>query len=568
MCSKGIKMSLDRVSILIKSFQRKDSVDNLISSIRKFYPVIPIVVVDDSDVEYNFNYDENIKTYNIPFDSGVSVGRNFGLMQITTDYFVLCDDDFEFTEKTNLETFFKIARKSNLDILGGLVYEKNKPLMYYGEFDIDEESRSVKCVKNHTRCGLYNTCEIIPQFFIGKTKKIRKYNWDPELKTAEHSAFFFEHRGIISVGWTEHVSVKHTQTRNDEYNKYRLRGEYYFNYWLDKKRIAQFVSLKNERHNRFHKEYAIENLGLIAKVFDQNNVPYWLTDGTLLGYHREKDFISHDLDTDIGIMFKDFSPHVLRKLTKEGFKIHHVFGYPEDSLEISLVRKGIKTDLFFFYERGHNKVYHCAFLKGKQRIDYEYEKFSLQKIEFLGYKFFAPDNILKYVTTKYGSGWSTPVKDWDWAYSPCNHVKTDVVIDANRQKKKYNNWLKSATTVITYGTYDTFHYGHIELFLRAAELGKRLIVAVSTDEFNSIKGKISKFNYEKRKSWVESIQHVDLVIPEESWDQKITDIEKYGADILVMGDDWAGKFDNLPCEVIYFPRTPEISSTTIKKAIK
>jgi glycerol-3-phosphate cytidylyltransferase len=119
-------------------------------------------------------------------------------------------------------------------------------------------------------------------------------------------------------------------------------------------------------------------------------------------------------------------------------------------------------------------------------------------------------------------------------------------------------------TVITYGTFDTFHYGHLELFRRAKDLGDRLIVAVSTDEFSSIKGKQSKFNFEKRKEWVESIRYVDMVIPENNWSQKEYDIKKYNVDILTMGDDWAGKFDFLNCKVIYLPRTLDISSTAIK----
>lgn len=119
-------------------------------------------------------------------------------------------------------------------------------------------------------------------------------------------------------------------------------------------------------------------------------------------------------------------------------------------------------------------------------------------------------------------------------------------------------------TVITYGTFDTFHYGHLELLLRAKQLGDYLIVAVSTDEFNSIKGKSSHFNFEKRKQWVENLKCVDLVIPENNWGQKDHDVEKYNVDILTMGDDWKGKFDYLPCKTIYFPRTETISSTAIK----
>lgn len=121
--------------------------------------------------------------------------------------------------------------------------------------------------------------------------------------------------------------------------------------------------------------------------------------------------------------------------------------------------------------------------------------------------------------------------------------------------------------IITYGTFDTFHYGHLELLKRSKELGDYLIVAVSTDEFNALKGKESKFSYKIRKSWVESIRFVDLVISEHSWEQKINDIKKYNVDILTMGDDWKGKFNYLPCQCVYFPRTPDISSTQIKQIL-
>jgi len=122
--------------------------------------------------------------------------------------------------------------------------------------------------------------------------------------------------------------------------------------------------------------------------------------------------------------------------------------------------------------------------------------------------------------------------------------------------------------IITYGTFDTFHYGHLELLRRARELGNYLVVGISTDEFNLQKGKVSKFTYQQRCQWVESIRYVDQIIPETSWDQKNKDIEKYQIDCLVMGDDWAGKFDDLNCQVIYVSRTPEISSTTIKQVLK
>lgn len=122
--------------------------------------------------------------------------------------------------------------------------------------------------------------------------------------------------------------------------------------------------------------------------------------------------------------------------------------------------------------------------------------------------------------------------------------------------------------VITYGTFDLLHYGHINLLRRAKQQGDYLIVALSTDEFNwNEKKKKCYFSYEIRKQLLEAIRYVDLVIPEESWEQKKTDIKEYHVDTFVMGDDWEGKFDFLKedCEVIYLSRTPEISTTQIKK---
>ena len=126
--------------------------------------------------------------------------------------------------------------------------------------------------------------------------------------------------------------------------------------------------------------------------------------------------------------------------------------------------------------------------------------------------------------------------------------------------------------IITYGTFDLLHYGHINLFKRAKALGDYLIVAVSTDEFNlNEKGKTCYFSYEQRKALVESIRYVDLVIPEICWEQKRSDMREYHIDTFVIGDDWEGKFDFLKEEgvdVTYLSRTPEISSSQIKKDMK
>ncbi len=121
--------------------------------------------------------------------------------------------------------------------------------------------------------------------------------------------------------------------------------------------------------------------------------------------------------------------------------------------------------------------------------------------------------------------------------------------------------------VLTYGTFDLLHYGHIRLLKRAKKLGDYLIVALSTDEFNQLKGKKAYYPYKIRKKMLEAVKYVDLVIPENDWEQKIMDIKKHNIDIFIMGDDWEGKFDFLKdnCEVVYLPRTKGISTTQIKQ---
>lgn len=124
--------------------------------------------------------------------------------------------------------------------------------------------------------------------------------------------------------------------------------------------------------------------------------------------------------------------------------------------------------------------------------------------------------------------------------------------------------------VLTYGTFDLFHYGHLRLLERAKALGDYLIVAVSTDEFNAVKGKKCTYPYEHRAKIVAAIKYVDEVIPETCWEQKVDDVKKHQVDLFVMGDDWAGKFDFLKeyCEVVYLRRTESISTTSVKTIIK
>lgn len=129
---------------------------------------------------------------------------------------------------------------------------------------------------------------------------------------------------------------------------------------------------------------------------------------------------------------------------------------------------------------------------------------------------------------------------------------------------------QSVGTIITYGTFDLFHVGHVRLLRRLSDLGDRVIVACSTDAFNEEKGKTTAIPYAHRVEVLEACHYVDLVIPETGWAQKRDDIQTHNVNLFAMGDDWAGKFDDLRdlCDVLYLPRTENVSTTELKQLIQ
>ncbi len=177
------------------------------------------------------------------------------------------------------------------------------------------------------------------------------------------------------------------------------------------------------------KSVALENLAQARDITEALGMRCWLTDGTLLGCYRENNFLGHDGDVDMGCLIDDYTPDIFDSFKKRGWACKSVFGRRDCGLEISFEKGGVKLDIFFFYREG-NRLWHGAWRKvdkhTKNLIKYHYDSFDLKRGDFLGESFYIPADTEKYVATKYGPGWRTPVKEWDWTFGPSNASATEI----------------------------------------------------------------------------------------------------------------------------------------------
>ena len=337
------------------------------------------------------------------------------------------------------------------------------------------------------------------------------------------------------------------------------------------------------------------------EVLDRNNLQFFAHSGTMLGCVRHQGMIPWDDDLDFMMeeVFEDQLLAVIPELEQLGIllktgSVDGLYQFYCKNKSICNLDVYLQIDLFIGRREVVNGdlVVHYKSLEFKKWFPKRYIR--VQDLYPLKHYKFGPLQVLgisNYQPYFNASGFSLDEAivarhmGFDKFLSEIEELKVEGLYPITRPEiltyrheveledinanPKISGERSSKTTVLTYGTFDLFHVGHIRLLKRLRALGDRLVVGVSTDEFNALKGKSSFFSYEERVEILKACEYVDEVIPENSWDQKKSDIADHDVQIFGMGSDWQQKFDELNelCKVVYLERTEDISTTDIKKAL-
>lgn len=230
---------MENITAIITTFNRPQSLDKLVNSIIFYYPDLKIIIVDNGEKEPITKY-KNVDYYKIPFDSGLSFSRNYGVERVKTKYVLLLDDDFEFTENTKPEKMLEVAEKG-FDFVGGNV----EGLDYHGILERDGET--LRYVKgDRGELNGYKMFDLILNFFLARTDVLKNNKWNDELKLAEHTDFFLRLKGKAKITYLDLVKIRHNHDRNADYDNYRLRGQKFMKLFMEKNKIDKIINYIGE----------------------------------------------------------------------------------------------------------------------------------------------------------------------------------------------------------------------------------------------------------------------------------------------------------------------------------
>jgi cytidyltransferase-like protein len=585
-------INLDDTAVIITTFLRDDMLFRCVESVRRFYPDIAIFIGDNgtaTDEKKDYCKKNHCAYFALDFDLGVSGVRNETLKIIPEKYkyLMILEDDLVFTEESKIEKLKDALEwKAENGICGCLLKLKDGREQHYearvwSEDDVHYMEKVRKPRWFTTESGTkYCLYDLILNVFLMRREVWLDNPWDYQFKTAlEHCDFFLglQRKTKWKVAYTPDVSINHWQTMPEGYKEYRHRP---VGWLLFKKKwgVNYIVSdYNNEKPLSFQamgtgraEDMKGANLKEAIAILNKNKATWWLEAGTCLGAVREQDFLLHDPDIDLGIHPKDIG--LWEKLKQDfidaGFKHYRDWTHKEKIYELNFRKRGVKVDLFFFYDAG-DFWYHGAFGPGPdgtwdKEVEFLPHVFSanlfqdLKKITFHGLPCFIPDPAPRYLMERYGPKWTT--KNTDYLFH-----RDCWAIDKNFFKRK--------KMVYIGGVWDLFHVGHLNILERCRKLGSELIVGVLTDKAASVYKTPPIMSFEDRTRIIESLKMVDRVIqqndkdPTRDWEEN-----KIKPHYVVHGDDWKecpgqNSIRKIGGKPVFFPYTWKISSTDIRQRL-
>ncbi|MCF6268094.1 MAG: glycosyltransferase [Melioribacteraceae bacterium] len=440
---------LEKISILISNFNNsrfvEESIESVINQTSDRWKIYLIGASTNNSKNIYSKYENNPKIRIIYNEENIGYVKSIKRLieQSENDIIGILEAD----DKLHETAIEKVLNKYSMYYKAGFVYTN----FWFCDKNINSKKLGFcKLIPN----GFTNLDSLFTSYFITFRKSIYEKtdgydesilhteNIDLVYKMEEVTRLHFVNEPLYYLRKDEKSISKRIKKRVQQFknnqkakdNAYQRRGLPNRNSLIERVINPDFDYFKKRRIRKtpstINKNDGLENLLSAKKIFKKLGIDYWLTDGTLLGYYREKDFIKHDCDLDLGSFIKDYDDRIIREFLNEGWELYRTYGKKNLGFELSLIRDYLQLDIFFFYEES-GKLWHGAWHKTKEGLNlikYYYEPFELGKGEFLNHEFSIPKDTLKYITTKYGESWNKPVKNWDWADGPSNSKRTSIFL--------------------------------------------------------------------------------------------------------------------------------------------